>query len=113
MPPLPSRAKDTKSRRRWTRINTPRTYKRAIARIDAFLPGVTDAIERFRLERARQVFLEWDGQYEEGLANARRLLSDPQLDDERRQWLLGREAFNLVHSGKLDEYLSRWAQRVC
>ncbi len=91
--------------------NAAKDYKRAIARIDAALSGVTDLKERNRLEGSRQAYLEADGQYEKALANARRLLSDPQIDDERRRRLLGREAFNLVNSGKLDEYLSQWARR--
>ncbi|HVU86232.1 MAG TPA: thioredoxin family protein [Pirellulales bacterium] len=86
-------------------------YKRAIARLDAALPAVTDAKERLRLEWARQVFLEWDGQYEKALANARRMLADPQIDSQQRQNYLGREAYNLVNAGTLDEYSNQWARR--
>lgn len=86
-------------------------YKRAITRIEAVLPGATDAKERLRLEWARQVFLEWDGQYEKALANARRMLSDPSIDSEQRQGYLRREAYDLVNSGRMEDYLTQWSRR--
>jgi hypothetical protein len=98
----------------WTQLDNDsraKDYAGAIARIGTALSSTEDASERWRLERARQIYLEWDRQFDRALVNVRRLLDDPNLTAENRQWLLTHEAHELFHSGRIDEYLSQWERR--
>jgi len=84
----------------------------AIDFIASTLDTVEDEETRWRLECARQVYLEWSDRHEEALANSRRLLRLPNLTEERKEYLLGREAFNLFQLGRIDEGLARFDQRI-
>ncbi|HEY4312288.1 MAG TPA: thioredoxin family protein [Pirellulales bacterium] len=98
----------------WTQLEKDRDakdYTGAIARIERALSSTEDASERWRLELVRQKHLEWDRQYERALLNSRRLLDDPNLTAENRQWLLTREAHDLINSNRIDEYLLQWQKR--
>ncbi|HEX4073179.1 MAG TPA: thioredoxin family protein [Planctomycetaceae bacterium] len=87
-------------------------YKGAIKFIDAALKQPATPELNWQLERARQVYLEWDGQYEAALKNARRLLADPNLVPDEREFLLGRESFNLFNTGRVEEAVSQMDQRI-
>jgi len=67
---------------------------------------------RWRLECARQVYLEWDNKNEEALENCRRLLNLTDITDERREHLLDREAYNLFRLDRVEEGLSRYDRRI-
>ena len=70
------------------------------------LETVKDADTRRRLEWARQVYLEWDGQHKKALANVRRLLRQSDLPEEYRKHLAEREVYNLMKVGRIDEGLA-------
>jgi thioredoxin-related protein len=89
-----------------------RDYKGAIAFIDAALKEIRAPDVRWRLETARQVYLEWDNQYAAGLANARRLLAGPNLATEDREFLLSRECYNLFNLGRIDEGAAEFDRRI-
>jgi hypothetical protein len=87
-------------------------YKGAIAFIDDTLKRITTPDVRWRLEFARQVYLEWDDQYAAGLENARRLLRDPNRTPQQEEELLERESYNLWNSGRIDEALAQSDRRI-
>jgi thioredoxin-related protein len=89
-----------------------RDYRGAIAAITTALEGTHDKDTRWRLERARRVYSEWDGQYEEALKIARRLLTDSDLSHEQREYLLDREAFNLIMTKRIDEGIAHFDRRI-
>jgi len=66
----------------------------------------------WRLECTRQVYLEWDGQHENALKNAHRLAERPGLNDADRDWLLGRQAYNLHSLGRVDELLAHFDRQI-
>jgi hypothetical protein len=73
-------------------------------------PGDRDLL--WRLERTRQVYLEWDHQHEKALTNARQLLKSPDLSEKDRESLLDREAYNLHNLGRIDDLLAHYDRRV-
>ena len=87
-------------------------YKGAIKFIDAALKEPATPEINSRLEHARQVYLEWDGQYEAALKNARRLLADPNLAPDDRESLLGRESYDLFNTGRIEEAVSQLDRRI-
>jgi thioredoxin-related protein len=89
-----------------------KNYKGAIAFIDTALKEFKAPDVRWRLETARQIYFEWDSQYAAGLENARRLLADANRTPEDREWLLGRESYNLWNSGRVDEALAQHDRRI-
>jgi tetratricopeptide (TPR) repeat protein len=94
------------------KFDKAKDYKGAIRFIDAALKDLKAPDVRWRLEYARQVYLEWDGQYVAGLANARRLLAEPNRTPEQRESLLGRESYNLWNSGRVGEALAQHDRRI-
>jgi len=44
--------------------------------------------------------------------NARRLMNQSSVTSDMHQWLQSREAFNLINSGRIDEYVTRWEHRM-
>jgi thioredoxin-related protein len=93
-------------------LEKARDYKGAIRLIDAALKEVKASDLRWRLEFARQIYLEWDGQFEAGLQNARRLLSERDRTFQQRKSLLDRESYNLWNSGRIDEALAQHDRRI-
>ena len=89
-----------------------RDYKGGIKFIDAALKESPAPELSWRLEYARQVYLEWDGQYEAALKNGRRLLADPNLAPDHRDSLLGRESYNLFNTGRAEEAVSQLDRRI-
>jgi thioredoxin-related protein len=87
-------------------------YRGAIAYLDEQLKKAGDLDIRWRLERTRQVYLEWDRQHEKALANARRLLERPGLSEKDREWLLDREAYNLNNLGRAEDLLAHYDRRI-
>jgi Thioredoxin-like len=87
-------------------------HKGAIAFIDSALKDLQTPDVRRRLEYARQVYLEWNGQYETGLKNARRLLGEPNQTPEDHEWLLSPECYNLWNSGRFAEALAQHDRRI-
>jgi tetratricopeptide (TPR) repeat protein len=87
-------------------------YKGAIRFVDQALKEAGAADLRWRLELARQVYLEWDAQYAAALDNARRLLADPNRTPEQREPLLDREAYNLFNSGRIPEGVAQFDRRI-
>ena len=86
--------------------------KGACAFVAEALKTTTDVATRFRLEGARQVYLEWDGQYAAALENARRLLTLPGLEPSQRESFLHSEAYNLFSLGRIDEGLAHYDRRI-
>lgn len=93
-------------------FNAAKDYAGAIE----FIAGVLDAEEdeetRWRLESARQTFLEWSKRHDEALTNCRRLLDLPDLAEHQRDHLLDREAFNLFCLGRIDEALAQYDRQI-
>ncbi len=87
-------------------------YRGAIAYLDEQIKKPGDRDLHWRLEFARQVNLEWDHQHEKALANARRLLNNPDLSEQHRESLLEREAYNLHNLGRIDELLAHYDRRI-
>ena len=67
---------------------------------------------RWELELTREVYLEWDDQFEQALAHCQRLLAIENVPEDIRESLLDREAFNLVRLNRLDEALARFDRRL-
>jgi thioredoxin-related protein/tetratricopeptide (TPR) repeat protein len=89
-----------------------KNYRGAIAYLDEQIKKPGDRDLHWRLERTRQVYLEWDEQHEKALANARRLLQGVDLSEKDRDWLRDREADNLKNLGRIDELLSHFDRRI-
>jgi thioredoxin-related protein len=87
-------------------------YKGAVAFIDGALKEIKAPEVRLRLETARQTYLEWDDQFAAALANVRRLLAEPNRTPEDREYLLGRESFNLFRLGQVDEAVAIYDRRI-
>jgi tetratricopeptide (TPR) repeat protein len=87
-------------------------HRGAIAYLDEQIKKPGDRDLHWRLERARQVYLEWDHQHEKALANARRLLKSPDLSEKDRESLLDREAYNLHNLGRVDDLLAHYDRRI-
>jgi thioredoxin-related protein/tetratricopeptide (TPR) repeat protein len=87
-------------------------YRGAIAYLDEQIKKPGDRDLHWRLEHARQVYLEWDEQYETALTNARRLLKSPDLSEKDRESLLDREAYNLKNLGRVDDLLAHFDRRI-
>jgi thioredoxin-related protein len=93
-------------------FESKRDNRGAIAYVDEALENKPDGALRWRLERARQVYLEWDSQYAVALENAQRLLKLPGLDSDQLNFLLDREVFNLFNLGRIDEGLAHYDRRI-
>ena len=93
-------------------FNKAKDYKGAIRFIDAALKDLKAPDVRWRLEIARQIYLEWDGQYTAGLENARRLLAEPDRTPEQKERLFSRESYNLWNSGRVAEALAQHDRRI-
>ena len=89
-----------------------RDYQGAIDFIADVLERTESPDVQWRLEAARQVYLEWDDQHELALENARRLLPDPQRTAEEREFLLDRESFNLFRLKRIDEGIAQCDRRI-
>jgi thioredoxin-related protein len=89
-----------------------RDFRGAIAFIGDAIPKIEDKETLRRLEHARQVYLEWDQQYDAALKNVQRLLESPDLRSEDREWVLDRESFNLFNLLRIDEALSHCDRRI-
>jgi thioredoxin-related protein len=89
-----------------------RDYKGAVAFVDAALKEIKAPDVRWQLETARQTHLEWDDQFAAALANVRRLLAEPNRTPEDREYLLGRESFNLFRLGRVDEAVAIYDRRI-
>ncbi len=87
-------------------------YKGAIAFLDDALQHFTTPDIQWRLERSRQIYLEWDDQHEAALENAGRLLNGVDRAPKEREWLLDREAFNLFNLGRVREGIAHCDQRI-
>lgn len=87
-------------------------YQGGIDYIADVLKNVEDRDVRWRLERSRQTYLEWDRQHDEALKNARRLLNQAGLADADRENLLDREAYNLFNLGRIDEGLAHYDRQI-
>lgn len=87
-------------------------YAGAINYIDSILPSQESPELRWRLEWARQIYLEWDDKNQEALDNSRRLMALKEVSDENRELLLDREAYNLFGLNRVDEGLSHYDRRI-
>jgi thioredoxin-related protein len=93
-------------------FNRKKDYKGAIRFIDQALKQADSTDMRWRLEFARQNYLEWDAQYLAALKNARRLLDDPNRTPEQRDALLDREAYDLINAGHIGETVAQCDRRI-
>jgi thioredoxin-related protein len=87
-------------------------YRGALKYIDEQLKKAEDRKVRWRLELERQTCLEWDGQFEDALKNARRLPERFELSDDHKEMLLDREAFNLHNLKRVDELVAVYERRI-
>jgi len=87
-------------------------YAGAISFIMKCLEATQDDTRRWRLESARQVYLEWSHRYDEALAHCRRLLELDTITVDQREWLLDREAFNLFCLDRVEEGLAHYDRRI-
>ena len=93
-------------------FDAARDYQGAIDYIGDTLKTTEDPGTRWRLERSRQVYLEWDDQHEKALANVRRLLRRPDLPEKYREYLIEREPYNLFKLGRIDEGLTLYDRLI-
>jgi thioredoxin-related protein len=93
-------------------FNAARDYRGALKYLAEQLKKTGDRHRLWRLELTRQTYLEWDGQYEEALKNARRLARRPGLGESDREGLRDREAYNLHNLGRVDELLAHYDRRI-
>lgn len=93
-------------------FRTEQDYPRAIAYIASALETIKDKDVRWRLERSRQVYLEWSHRHEEALANVHRLQKLPDLSDVDREFLLDRESYNLFNLKHYEEGLALYDRRI-
>ncbi|MBX9787725.1 MAG: thioredoxin family protein [Pirellulales bacterium] len=94
------------------RFKAKESYPDAIAYIDSVLPNVGDSAMRWRLQSARQVYLEWDHQYAAALAHVRQLIAEFGQNVERLDQLREREEFNLFKLGQVDEAIASCDRRI-
>jgi thioredoxin-related protein len=87
-------------------------YRGALRFIDEQLKKADDRKTRWRLELERQTCLEWDGQFEEALKNARRLPEHFGLSADDKEMLLDREAFNLHNLNRVEELVAAYERRI-
>jgi thioredoxin-related protein len=87
-------------------------YRGALQYLAGHIRKTEDRDLLWRLERARQGYLESDGRHEEALANASRLSGRPGLGEADRAWLLDREAYNLHNLGRVEELIAHYDRRV-
>jgi thioredoxin-related protein len=93
-------------------FDAKKDYRGAIKYLDEQLKQTDDRDRLWRLERTRQVYLEWDGQFETALKNARRLAGRAELGADDKEFLLDREAYNLNNLGRVDELLAHHDRRI-
>jgi thioredoxin-related protein len=93
-------------------FDATKDYRGAVKYLAAQLKKTEDRDLLWRMERTRQAYLEWDGQYENALKNARRLSERSDLRAEDREWLLDREAYNLNNLDRVDELLAHYDRRI-
>jgi thioredoxin-related protein/tetratricopeptide (TPR) repeat protein len=87
-------------------------YPKAIEYITSALETTTDKSIRWRLETARQTYLEWSKRYDDALANVRRLQRLPELSDKQRAILVDSEIYNLFNLKRTDEGLALYDQQI-
>src|SRR5262249_9645950 len=87
-------------------------YRGALRYLAEQLKKTHDRKLLWRLELRRQTYLEWDGQFEEALKNARRLSSRFAPGPEDREMLPDREAYNLHNLKRIDELVAHYDQRI-
>jgi thioredoxin-related protein len=97
---------------RLNEFDTRKDFPKAIEYIASALETNQDKSMRWRLERARQVYLEWLGKYDEALINARRLQKLPDLSDKDRKYLVDRECFNLFNLERIDEGIALYDREI-
>jgi thioredoxin-related protein len=93
-------------------FDATKDYRGALKYLAEQLKKTDDRHRLWRLELTRQMYLEWDGQYEAALKNARRLSKRPGLGASDRESLLDREAYNLHNLGRVDELLAHYDRRI-
>ena len=95
------------SERFFTKLKELKSNQEALAYIESVLPTVSDAKIVWRLERARQTYLEWENLNELALENARRLLTHSDLTRDQQEDLKFRVAFNLKNLARYSEAVAQ------
>ena len=93
-------------------FRSAKDYQGGIRHIEALMASVDDPELRWALEYTKQVFLEWDGQHDKAIENARRLLTQDNVSNARREDLLGRESFNLFRLKRFEEAYAHCDRRI-
>jgi hypothetical protein len=93
-------------------FNANKDYRGALVYLAEQLKKTHDRKMLWRLELNRQIYLEWDGQFEEALKNARRLSKRSELSLEDKEMLLDREAYNLHNLKRVDELVALLDRRI-
>lgn len=93
-------------------FNATKDWSGAISYIDRCLPATSSDSIRWRLEAAKQTYLEWDDRYEEALSNSRRLLSEDGIAEQYRERFLDRESYNLFRLDRVDEAIKHYDKRI-
>jgi RNA polymerase sigma factor (sigma-70 family) len=87
-------------------------YRGALGYLDEQLKKPHDRDVFWRLEQNRLMYLEWDGQFEKALKNARRLGERSDLSGDEKESLLDREAYNLHNLKRVDELVAHYDRRI-
>ncbi|WP_081596177.1 thioredoxin family protein [Rhodopirellula baltica] len=93
-------------------FSAAKDWSGAIGYIDRCLPATTSDSIRWRLESAKQTYLEWDDRNEEALSNSRRLLTEDGITDQYRENFLDRESYNLFRLDRVEEAVEHYDQRI-
>jgi thioredoxin-related protein len=93
-------------------FDATKDYRGALKHLAVQLKKTDDRKMLWRLELRRQTYLEWDGQFEEALKNARRLPERFELRLEDKEMLLDDEAYILHNLKRVDELLAHYDRRI-
>jgi thioredoxin-related protein len=93
-------------------FDATKDYRGAIKYLAEQLKKTDDSKTLWRLELKRQTYLEWDGQFEEALKNARRLPDCFELSLGDKEMLLDDEAYILHNLKRVDELLAHYDRRI-
>src|SRR5262245_54159522 len=87
-------------------------WRSAIAYLDTQIPQTTDPEIRFRLERLRVSYLEWNQQDAEALDAVRRQMADPRWTPDNQRQLHFIEAMCLRRLKRFDESIASFDRQI-
>jgi thioredoxin-related protein len=93
-------------------FQTEKDYRGALKYLTEQLNQTENRSVRWRLEQTRQMYLEWDGQFEEALKNAQELPKRFELCPAEKETLLDDVAYNLHNLKRIDELVAHYDTRI-